>query len=412
LKAFTAQIAIGLENAKLFNDVQAMKNYTESMLESMTNGVVTVHFDETTLATWQIRFRSNVRAHPLLTKAQELRKTDRDAALKMVEAVSQDEDPWLVHEALRYRARWRMELGQTKATEAIYRQMLRHGERLNAPSEQAVNYRRMAYILNRDLDAAETFLKRSKDLSIALGDLAGLARTYRALGLIEHRRRMPDSFIRARQHFDACRTAALRARKPDIAMRCTAYAASTLASYRSIEEARALLRTIDVAATKDILLRVLALNVEYEALALGSLDEAEVEALEREASILLRSKVKPWEVQVLQFLAETQAQARLRQRDILGATASLAAIRRLSAHDTETPNPTLALLEAEVALVRGHHDQVIKHLSPLLVQDRALLTEEFLRATLFEAEALYEQGHVARGPLHEGGHTIIQGAQS
>ncbi|PHS78735.1 MAG: adenylate/guanylate cyclase domain-containing protein, partial [Rhodospirillaceae bacterium] len=37
LKAFTAQIAIGLENAKLFNDVQNMKNYNESMLESMSN---------------------------------------------------------------------------------------------------------------------------------------------------------------------------------------------------------------------------------------------------------------------------------------------------------------------------------------------------------------------------------------
>ncbi|MEC9346759.1 MAG: GAF domain-containing protein [Pseudomonadota bacterium] len=44
LKAFTAQIAIGLENAKLFSDIQAMKNYNESMLQSMSNGVVT--FDE------------------------------------------------------------------------------------------------------------------------------------------------------------------------------------------------------------------------------------------------------------------------------------------------------------------------------------------------------------------------------
>ncbi|WP_416897577.1 MAG: GAF domain-containing protein [Minwuia sp.] len=44
LKAFTAQIAIGLENAKLFGDVQAMKNYNESMLQSMSNGVIT--FDE------------------------------------------------------------------------------------------------------------------------------------------------------------------------------------------------------------------------------------------------------------------------------------------------------------------------------------------------------------------------------
>ncbi len=44
LRAFTAQIASGLENAKLFADVQAMKNYNESMLESMSNGVIT--FDE------------------------------------------------------------------------------------------------------------------------------------------------------------------------------------------------------------------------------------------------------------------------------------------------------------------------------------------------------------------------------
>lgn len=41
LKAFTAQISIGLENAKLFNDVQNMKNYSESMLESMSNAVIT-----------------------------------------------------------------------------------------------------------------------------------------------------------------------------------------------------------------------------------------------------------------------------------------------------------------------------------------------------------------------------------
>ncbi|MEI6305308.1 MAG: GAF domain-containing protein [Deltaproteobacteria bacterium] len=42
LKAFTAQIAIGLENAKLFNDVQNMRNYNESMLQSMSNGVITL----------------------------------------------------------------------------------------------------------------------------------------------------------------------------------------------------------------------------------------------------------------------------------------------------------------------------------------------------------------------------------
>ena len=35
LRAFTAQVSIGLENAQLFNDVQNMKNYNESMLESI-----------------------------------------------------------------------------------------------------------------------------------------------------------------------------------------------------------------------------------------------------------------------------------------------------------------------------------------------------------------------------------------
>ncbi len=42
LRAFTAQIAIALENAKLFADVQNMKNYSEAMLESMSNGVLTL----------------------------------------------------------------------------------------------------------------------------------------------------------------------------------------------------------------------------------------------------------------------------------------------------------------------------------------------------------------------------------
>jgi len=42
LKAFTAQISIALENAKLFADVQNMQNYNESMLESMSSGVITL----------------------------------------------------------------------------------------------------------------------------------------------------------------------------------------------------------------------------------------------------------------------------------------------------------------------------------------------------------------------------------
>jgi adenylate cyclase len=42
LKAFTAQLAISLENAKLFDDIQSIKNYNECVLQSMTSGVLTL----------------------------------------------------------------------------------------------------------------------------------------------------------------------------------------------------------------------------------------------------------------------------------------------------------------------------------------------------------------------------------
>jgi len=42
LKAFTAQISIALENSKLFDDVRRMKSYNDSILQSMSNGVITL----------------------------------------------------------------------------------------------------------------------------------------------------------------------------------------------------------------------------------------------------------------------------------------------------------------------------------------------------------------------------------
>ena len=50
LKAFTQQVAIALENAKLFDDVSKSKKYNESMLSSMSNGVITID-DEDKIAT-------------------------------------------------------------------------------------------------------------------------------------------------------------------------------------------------------------------------------------------------------------------------------------------------------------------------------------------------------------------------
>jgi len=63
LRAFTAQISIALENAKLFADVQNMKNYNEAMLESMSNGVLT--FDEAgKIVTCNAAGLRILRAHP------------------------------------------------------------------------------------------------------------------------------------------------------------------------------------------------------------------------------------------------------------------------------------------------------------------------------------------------------------
>ena len=45
LKAFTAHVSIALENASLFDDVQNMKNYNQSVLESMSSGVITLDED-------------------------------------------------------------------------------------------------------------------------------------------------------------------------------------------------------------------------------------------------------------------------------------------------------------------------------------------------------------------------------
>src|SRR6516225_8133400 len=42
LKAFSADIAISLQNARLFSDVLALKNYNESILKSLSNGVITL----------------------------------------------------------------------------------------------------------------------------------------------------------------------------------------------------------------------------------------------------------------------------------------------------------------------------------------------------------------------------------
>ena len=42
LRAFTAEVAVSLENARLFDDVLSMKNFNESIVQSTSNGMITL----------------------------------------------------------------------------------------------------------------------------------------------------------------------------------------------------------------------------------------------------------------------------------------------------------------------------------------------------------------------------------
>ena len=61
LRAFSAQAAIAIENAQLFNEVITIKNYTESMIESMSSGIMSTNEDG-------IVIRANSTAATLLGK--------------------------------------------------------------------------------------------------------------------------------------------------------------------------------------------------------------------------------------------------------------------------------------------------------------------------------------------------------
>jgi len=80
LKAFTAQVSIALENAKLFDDVQNMKNYSEGMLESMSNGVITLDEDGSIATCNAAGFRiMGVKSADVLGKTSEEFFVDRNA---------------------------------------------------------------------------------------------------------------------------------------------------------------------------------------------------------------------------------------------------------------------------------------------------------------------------------------------
>lgn len=83
LAAFTSQIAIGIENANLFSNIKNVKNYNESILESMTNGIMTINPDNTIKT-------CNKSCHRIL----KLKK--KDTTLKKINEIFTDKNSWLV----------------------------------------------------------------------------------------------------------------------------------------------------------------------------------------------------------------------------------------------------------------------------------------------------------------------------
>lgn len=83
LRAFTAQIAIGLENAKLFDDVQRMQQYNDRILASMSSAVIT--FDAEGKA---------VTANPAALRI--LRREPADLVGQTAEALFGGENAWVL----------------------------------------------------------------------------------------------------------------------------------------------------------------------------------------------------------------------------------------------------------------------------------------------------------------------------
>ena len=83
LKAFTAQVSIALENAKLFEDVQNMRNYNQSVLESMSSCVITLDEDG-------LIHTCNRAGHRLLGM------DDSELINKSVDEVFTDKNAWIV----------------------------------------------------------------------------------------------------------------------------------------------------------------------------------------------------------------------------------------------------------------------------------------------------------------------------
>ncbi|MDM8525603.1 adenylate/guanylate cyclase domain-containing protein [Desulfococcaceae bacterium HSG8] len=86
LRAFSAQASIALENAKLFEDVLNMKNYNESVLESMSNGMISLDAKKNIV-------KCNSASLRILRQNQEEQTTDSSARIHTIISKA---NPWIL----------------------------------------------------------------------------------------------------------------------------------------------------------------------------------------------------------------------------------------------------------------------------------------------------------------------------
>lgn len=89
LRAFTAQIAVALENAQLFDEVLSVKNYNDNILASTTNGVVTLDNARRVVTAngAALRMLGRERADTLQRQAAQVFDGDNDWVLHSVDRV-------------------------------------------------------------------------------------------------------------------------------------------------------------------------------------------------------------------------------------------------------------------------------------------------------------------------------------
>ena len=101
LKAFTQQVAIALENAKLFDDVSKSRKYNESMLSSMSNGVITID-DEGKIVTCNrsgLKIFKTVEKNILNSKSEDFFKGKNSWIEEKIKIIKETKEPDIIMDA-------------------------------------------------------------------------------------------------------------------------------------------------------------------------------------------------------------------------------------------------------------------------------------------------------------------------